>query len=267
MVREERYGEVRAFEVARSIAGRAIWTVRIYLAGRVMIDTGPPNMRKPVLDLARRLEPEAVLLTHHHEDHAGNAAALASELGLPIFAAPPAVPLLADRFHEAPFQLLTWGRYRPVTAVPVDQPLTISNLTFTPVPAPGHSPDMTVWLVADRGWLFSGDLYLADHVRFFRDDEDFAATVSSLERVAGLDFEALFCGHNPKLTGGPARLRAKRDSLEALRAEVLERAARGQGAEQIAREVLGSDWFLRWFTSGRACSVHLVRSALAAGQG
>jgi len=64
MIREERYGEVRAFEVARSLAGRAIWTVRLFLLGKVLIDTGPPNMRRPVLDLARRLHAEAALLTN-----------------------------------------------------------------------------------------------------------------------------------------------------------------------------------------------------------
>jgi hypothetical protein len=46
MIRAKRYGEVRAFEVARSLAGRAIWTVRAFLLGEVLIDTGPPNMRR-----------------------------------------------------------------------------------------------------------------------------------------------------------------------------------------------------------------------------
>jgi hypothetical protein len=46
MIRAERYGEVRAFEVARSPAGRAIWTVRPFLLGKALIDTGPPNVRR-----------------------------------------------------------------------------------------------------------------------------------------------------------------------------------------------------------------------------
>jgi len=263
MIREERYGEVRAFEIARSVAGRAIWTVRIFLVGKVLIDTGPPNMRRAVLDLARRLQPEAVLVTHHHEDHAGNAAALARELGLPVFASPLAVPLMADRFREAPFQILTWGRHVPAIAVPIDEPLELGGLVLEPVAAPGHSPDMTCWWVRDRGLLFSGDLYLADRIRFFREDESFAQTMRSLEHVSGLDFEALLCAHNPRPRNGPAHLRAKLSFMQGFQEEVAARAAQGQEPARIAKELLGSDWFLRWFTSGRACSEHLVRSALA----
>ena len=263
MIRETRLGEVLSFEVARAARPwLALWTVRVYILDRVMIDTGPPNMRGPILDLARRLDIEAVILTHHHEDHAGNAHALATEIGLPVFAAPRAIPLLAEGGGEALFQLLTWGRRKPVTAVPVDRGLKLSSTVFEPLEAPGHSADMTCWLVKDKGILFSGDLYIADRVRLFRFDESLSETIRSLERIAAIDFDSLMCGHNPKPTHGSDRLKAKRDYLLELRDRVRAMAARGAPPDRIAGRLLGSDKLIRFVTGGRVSTLNLVRSAL-----
>ncbi len=50
------------------------------------------------------------------------------------------------------------------------------------VHAPGHSPDMTCYLEAERGWLFTGDLYITSKPCFFRADENSARIVGSSPR-------------------------------------------------------------------------------------
>jgi glyoxylase-like metal-dependent hydrolase (beta-lactamase superfamily II) len=41
-----------------------------------------------------------------------------------------------------------------------------------PVHTPGHAKDHTVFFLPEKGVLFSGDLYLADHIKFFRSDKN-----------------------------------------------------------------------------------------------
>jgi len=42
---------------------------------------------------------------------------------------------------------------------------------MVPVHTPGHAKDHTIYFLQDAGVLFSGDLYLADKIKFFRSDE------------------------------------------------------------------------------------------------
>ena len=59
-----------------------IWTLEAAGAGSVVVD---PGEAAPVL--AAGLEPALLLLTHHHADHVGGAAALLARWpGLPCFA-------------------------------------------------------------------------------------------------------------------------------------------------------------------------------------
>ena len=53
---------------------------------------------------------EALVVTHHHEDHMGGAAALRAARGVVPHAHPAAVPLLADGFEQEPYRRLAWGR-------------------------------------------------------------------------------------------------------------------------------------------------------------
>ena len=265
-LRRTDYGPVTCYELARPRLGKVLWTTRLYFADRVMIDTGAPNMEAAVAKLAERHRPEAVLLTHHHEDHSGNAMMIAGKFGVPVLASPATVRAFGAPFHLAPFQRLVWGSPRTGAVQPMEETITVGNLTFRAVSAPGHSPDMTVLLEPHRGWLFSGDLYLASRIKFFREDEDFAQTKTSLTRVAGLDFDALFCGHNPKPRDGRRFLEEKREYLEELEAAVRDLARRGLSSREITGRVLGGEGWYPFLTSGRMAKQHLVESILASGE-
>ena len=70
-----------------------------------------------------------------------------------------------------------------------------------PVHTPGHAKDHTVFFLPEKGVLFSGDLYLADYIKFFRSDENMGIQIESLKKVTHLDFNTLLFGHNPRLYG------------------------------------------------------------------
>jgi glyoxylase-like metal-dependent hydrolase (beta-lactamase superfamily II) len=142
-------------------------------------------------------------------------------------------------------------------------PLTCGDLTFQPVPTPGHSRDHTVFLVPEKGWLFSGDLYLADRIKYFREDERIVDEISSLRKVHSLDFDTLFCSHNPKLKNGRDRIAAKLSFLEDIYGAVMELQKQGLGEKEIMRKIrLGEVHFIRWLTGGNVSAGNIVRSAI-----
>ena len=64
--------------------GRVVgYEVSAYLLGGVLVDSGFPGERRALVDAVRVLAPRGAVITHWHEDHSGNAPALA-RLGVPL---------------------------------------------------------------------------------------------------------------------------------------------------------------------------------------
>ena len=156
------------------------------------------------------------MLTHYHEDHAGNAGFLSKKLNVPIYGNPYTEEALRERVKLKPYEYLIFGRLEsaPISLLP-DVVQTI-NYRFEPIYTPGHSRDHTVYFEASQGWVFSGDLFLGSKIKFWRKDEDMLATIASLEAVLTLEFDSLFCGHNPKLGNPKKFIRMKLERLLSL---------------------------------------------------
>ncbi|MCF8061307.1 MAG: MBL fold metallo-hydrolase [Deltaproteobacteria bacterium] len=261
--REKTLGEITAWEAGWSPLGRPFMTVHLFLAGGVLVDTGLRHMRASILEALRTRSIHTVLLTHHHEDHSGNAAALQRETGAPVLAHPGTAEKMRRAFPILPYQHLIWGRSEPAAVTPCEEPVDAGSLSFVPVHTPGHSRDHTAYLVPERGWLFAGDLYLADRVKYFRADERIADEITSLRKVLALDFEALLCAHNPRPHRGKARIAAKLRFLENVFGEVGRLRDRGLGERAVLRKLgLGEVRSVQWMTGGNVSARNIVRSAL-----
>ncbi len=79
--------------------------------------------------------------------------------------------------------------------------------------APGHSHDHKVFYVKDRGWLFSGDVFLSEHLKYVRDDEDMPITIATLQDLLKLDFEVMFDALVGPVVHGRMAIRNKLDFL------------------------------------------------------
>ena len=72
-----RHGDVEGLRVGR-FGGKVNTTCILWRIGDTLIDTGPPSDWRPVRRFAGERSLRRVVVTHHHEDHAGNLARLAA---------------------------------------------------------------------------------------------------------------------------------------------------------------------------------------------
>ena len=213
----------------------------VYRLGDTLIDTGPSNQWKFVKPFVQEKPLRQLLLTHHHEDHSGNAGAIHALTGVQPLAPEKTVEILKRGFRIPPLQKLIWGSAGRADAAPLPETVTIGGEPVQPIFTPGHAKDMTCYLLPDRGWLFSADLYIANYLKLLRSDEHIPTLLESIERVLQMDFEVILCPHRGVVEEGKVRLREKYDFL----IDLSERAQALRDEEiaplEITRQLLGRE--------------------------
>jgi glyoxylase-like metal-dependent hydrolase (beta-lactamase superfamily II) len=260
------HGPVEGLKTGRF--GASINTTSIcYRIGHTLIDTGPPNRWRAVRHFIDEQHEEhgieRLVLTHHHEDHAGNAVRIKKHLGVPVLAPEASIDPLAEGFPMEWYRRAVWGTPEPVAAQPVPETLTLENgWHLQRIAAPGHADDMVCYLVPEKGWLFSADLFIARKPRYLRGDEDLPQLIKTLRAVLEYDFDTLFCGHRGVVEDGQQALRDKIRYLEALCAVVRRRHESGQSIRHITNQMLGRDGWMRWISGGDFSKQNMVHSCL-----
>lgn len=240
-------------------------TAVVYMVGSTLIDSGPPNQWKVVRDLFNLKRIDRVLLTHHHEDHAGNGARIRQELRIPVFSPAGSVEPLSRGFSLYPYQRIVWGTprsFEPDNTVPGRMEFE-NGISLEAISVPGHAPDLTCYHAPDQGWLFAGDLFITPRPTHLRKDEDIHQEIQSLYRVLGLDFEVLFCGHRGVLTEGHQAIREKLNYLESLRDQVQGLQREGKPDGEITRILLGREDAMTWATTFHFSKKNLIRSFIS----
>jgi glyoxylase-like metal-dependent hydrolase (beta-lactamase superfamily II) len=257
------YGEVRFFQMARAFFGRAVYWTGVYFVDGLLVDSGPPNLAREVQTLATELGVRQCITTHHHEDHSGNHRLLRERLGITPLAHARGVGRIAAPETDPQFYRRTlWGTPPPAEARAVGERLETPRFRFEVLHTPGHSEDHVSLWEPERGWLFSGDLYLAPKLKYLRADEDVCAMLDSLRRVVRLEPQALFCQHRGRVENGAALLRHKLDFLTELGGRIHELHRRGLPEKEIARRLPGSDLVWRVWTGGHFSKMNFVRAFL-----
>lgn len=255
--------EVKGLELGYGIIGRPLMTVHCYLVGDTLIDCGQAHLSAEMKRFAGANPVKRLLLTHHHEDHSGNAALIAQTCDAAVLGHRITAQKMENIRPIMPYQHLVWGQSRAVHVTPLPPILEFNRHRFLAIHTPGHSKDHTAYLETEHGWLFSGDLYLGERIKFFRSDEKIDQQIRSLKTVLQYDFDALFCGHNPVLKGGRKKLRGKLDYLEEIFGKVRLLQSEGLPEKEIVRRMdPKKDRFIKYFTMGNACFANMVRSAI-----
>lgn len=262
MIRPFTYDSVRYFLMARTAFGRAVYWTGVYLVDGLLIDSGPPNLARDVARLVGELAVRQCVTTHHHEDHSGNHDLL-GRLQITPLAHPSGLATLAAVEFRAPlYRRVAWGVRRAARAAPLGDLVETPRFRFQVIHTPGHAADHVVLFEPERGWLFSGDLYLAPKLRYLRGDEDVHAMIASLRRVLALEPRTLFCQHRGRVDTGPALLRTKLDFLVELGGRIGDLHGRGLTEREITRALPGNDLWWRVWTGGDFSKRNFVRSFL-----
>lgn len=261
--KQHTYGPVNGFEVGIAPMGKPIKSVYLYHIDSILIDTGPYHLRKKIISMVSRKNIDSILLTHHHEDHSGNACDLKDRHGAPVYLHPYGVLKLSKGFNILPYQHILFGKVPQFQAETCPEIIETEKITLKAVHTPGHSKDHTVYHLEQEGWLFSGDLYVGEKIQFFRVDERIDQQIDSLKKIVKLDFDILFCAHRPSLKDGRELVKRKLDYLVCFNQQVIELHEKGVEEKEITNRLrVKNDLPVKLFTMGNACFSHMVTSSL-----
>lgn len=261
MLHLEAHGDVTRLAFT-SVTSRLMgFGVSAYAVRGALVDCAFPGVREDLLGWVAAHQPAGVILTHWHEDHAGNASSLAA-LGVPMQMLESTESRVRAFGHIGWYRRLCWG-------VPSDLSVAVrpfSHPALDLLPATGHSDDHHVVWDAERETMFGGDLFIGVKVRIAHLDEDPRTQVDSLRRVVALRPRRFFDGHRGLLPDAVVQLTAKADWIEAMIGAIEEGARRGWPVKVIRNEVLGREDRMGIVSRGHYSRLNFVRNVLASGR-
>ena len=231
--------------------------VSAYVVRGVLIDTAFPAVADDVAQWIATARPEGALVTHYHEDHAGNVGRLAA-LDVPVGLAPETLARIAHPEPIGWYRRLCWGSASPLSAAPAP----FEHPALTLVHTPGHSTDHHVVWDAERETVFGGDLFVGVKVRVAHPGEDIRGQVGHLRRIAGLRPKRFFDAHRGPLERPVEMLLAKAQWIEEVVGRIERRATEGWDARAIQIEVLGARDLTGILSQGDYSKRNLVESVL-----
>lgn len=269
MLKTTFYDPVIRLELARTIFGRGRYWTTAYLVDGLLIDSGCAYSAPELVSFLEIQRLDRLVNTHTHEDHIGANGLLQRQIGdLDILTHPLALPVLADprgRQPLQPYRRIMWGWPMPShgRALAEGEIIHTKNFAFQVVYTPGHAPDHICLYEQERGWLFSGDLFVGGRDRALGAHNDILPIIASLKKIAGLPLTRLFPGSARVRENPGEELREKIDYLEKLGGKVLDLSHKGWSENAIVRELLGGPMFIEVFTLGHFSRRNLVRSYLS----
>ncbi|MEM7335131.1 MAG: MBL fold metallo-hydrolase [Chloroflexota bacterium] len=247
--------------------GRFNWSLTstfiIYRIGGTLIDCGPTNQWRVTREFVSEAPVKELLLTHHHEDHSGNAAKIAKANRLVPYAPELGRKKLANGFRIPLIQQIIWGKLDPVETQPLPQQMTLVNgMNVTAVHTPGHAKDLHCLYFPEPGWLFTADMFIARKIKMLRSDENLQHLMDSLEKLITLDFDVIFCAHRGPVEEGAQPLIDKLNNLKQLCYEAQSLHEKGASVEQIVVELLGPEEAMARSTGLNISKRNMIREAL-----
>jgi hydroxyacylglutathione hydrolase len=182
-------------------------------SGPLLVDSGAPWEKGKLQRLLADVQPAALLLTHHHLDHAGGALMLYERYRLLIYAHRGDLGFLLGKERRPPMPMPLIGDWMANRVDPLPQHVitTVEHgdrvMGWTVVHLPGHTPGQI-------GIMQDGILIAADALKVGNKGPEIPADVvnadseaarRSVGRIARLEVEDIYVGHGPKTSIGAVR--------------------------------------------------------------
>jgi glyoxylase-like metal-dependent hydrolase (beta-lactamase superfamily II) len=264
VLKVNRYGGIAQLMMGREMDGSVLYWTAAYLVDGLLIDTGCAYTADELGRFLGEQEVEQVVNTHHHEDHVGANSFIQQQLGLEIYAHPLAIPLLNRRLPLREYQEMVWGYPEPAAAQPLPPAIHTNRYNFEVIETPGHSSDHIALLEPERGWCFTGDLFVSENLKMLRADEDIDGIIASLEKLLALPVDELilYTAIGRVFPDGKRAIRNFLDYLGGLRDRVTRLAGESLTAPEIRDRIFGRETQLAPLTGGHYSVLNLVEQLM-----
>jgi len=214
------------------------FSVSAYAVRGTLVDTAFHDVGPDLGAWVGANRPAGAIVTHYHEDHAGNVELLAAH-GVPLWIAPATLAKLRSPDAILWYRRWCWGAQPPL-ASPV---IPFAHPSLEPIPTPGHSSEHHVVWDAERETVFGADLFLGVKVRVSHPwpREDVRAQIASLRRVIALGPRRYFDAHRGLVPDAVAQLAAKADWTEETVGRIDELIDRGMDDREIVKSLFGRE--------------------------
>jgi glyoxylase-like metal-dependent hydrolase (beta-lactamase superfamily II) len=256
-------GFVNSIRMTSQFLGLPLYKVNAFFVDGLLIDTGSAFGRDRFLKLLDTLHPDIVVNTHHHEDHTGNNFSIREKYGLLPLAHPKTFFYLQDPSRWVPwYRRLVWGCPHSSETRELDSKIQTKNFLFLVISTPGHSDDHICLYEPNEGWLFSGDLFLSEQMKYLREEENIFSIIDSLKKVAALHPKKMFCSFSGVFDRPEEAIHRKIDYLENLKNGVGKGLQQGLSPQDIQRNLLGRGDRFSFITAGQISKRNLINAFL-----
>jgi glyoxylase-like metal-dependent hydrolase (beta-lactamase superfamily II) len=261
--RLEQEGPVTIIKMTSRLLSISLFKVYAFFIDGLLIDTGFVNGRDRFLKLIDGLRPEIVVNTHHHEDHTGNNFWITKKYGLlPLAHSKTSSYLQAPSQWMPLYRRVVWGTPEPSVTASLDSEIRTSKFRFLVIPTPGHSDDHVCFYEPNEEWLFTGDLFISDRLRYLREDEDIYSAMDSLKRIDSLPIKTMCCSFSGVIDRPKDAIHQKINYLENLKQEIEKGLQHGLSPQEIRRRILGGGDRFRLVTAGQISKQNLINAFL-----
>jgi glyoxylase-like metal-dependent hydrolase (beta-lactamase superfamily II) len=262
-IRLKQEDRITSIRMTHRFLGIPLFKVNAFFVDGLLVDTGSILGRDRFLKVCDTLHPDIVVNTHHHEDHTGNNFWVRKKYGLLPLAHPKTSSYLETPSDWVPlYRRLVWGCPHPSETGTVNSKIQTRTFQFMVIPTPGHTEDHICLYEPNEGWLFSGDLFINEEIRYFTEDEDVYAILDSLKRVASLHPRKMYCSFSGFVDRPEEAIHRKVDYLEHLKSEVERGIRQGLSTREIQQRLLGRGDRFSFITAGQISKKNLIKSFL-----
>jgi len=266
MIEVNQFEEVVQIKMSREFEGQPLYWVAAYLVDGLLIDTGCRHAAEELVEFLEGQNLKFAVNTHYHEDHIGANHLLKQKFGIEIFAPRESVPLINQVPKLYPYQEMAWGYPEPTEVDCLPEKVETDHFHFDVVETPGHCNGHVALIELEKGWCFSGDLFVSKKPKVIRPEEDIAGITRSMKKLVALQTDRLilFAAPGRVVQDGRNALGTCIEYFQDLSRRAKQLEKKGLSIVAIRDELLGEEGLFPQVTDGQFSSENLIRAALRA---
>ena len=266
VIKEKSYADLKYWKLGSNAFGRPSMYVHSFLWDGILIDTGQSRVKNEISEALQSESIDKIILTHHHEDHSGNVEAIKKLKNIDAYGSSLCTQYMLKPKWLEPARWMTWGQHSAADIIPFSEEyIETDHYKIDIIATPGHAADQVSLYNAEKGWLFSGDIFIHDYIKVFMRDEMIDLQIASIQKLLNFDFDVLLCNHQPILSGGKKRLYNKLQFLLDFYGKIEHLHHKGLSESGIIHNLgIKESGSVFWLSFGQLSQKNMIRSTINA---